>query len=159
MNMFRVDLLRGTSSQRMTVEDKISNSPSRRGMESRVDRFGALASMMCAVHCALLPLIFGVLPALGLGFLAEHGFEQAFVSFAIVLASISLVFGLRRHGSYRAFLFLVPGILLLVIGVLIGSNHSDPWHATVVSIGGTLIALSHVINMRLTHVHGPACRH
>jgi carbon starvation protein CstA len=157
--MFRVDVLQGPSSQRIAVDNKISDIPPKRGLESRVDRFGALASMMCAVHCALLPLIFGVLPALGLGFLAKHGFEQAFVSFAIVLASISLIYGMRRHGSYQAFLFLVPGIALLVIGVVIGSNHSDPWHATVVSIGGTLVALSHVINMRLTHVHGPACRH
>lgn len=124
-----------------------------------MDRFGAFASMLCAIHCALLPLIFGILPALGLGFLAGHAFEQVFVSFAIVLATISLMFGLRKHGSYRAFWFLVPGILLLVAGVLAGADHGNPWHAAVVSIGGTMIALSHLINMRLTHVHSPACRH
>ncbi len=115
--------------------------------------------MLCAIHCALLPLIFGILPALGLGFLAGHAFEQVFVSFAIVLASISLMFGLRKHGSYRAFLFLVPGILLLLVGILAGVDHANPWHATVVSVGGTMIALSHLINMRLNHVHSPACRH
>lgn len=115
--------------------------------------------MLCAVHCALLPLLFGILPALGLAFLADHAYEQIFVSFAIVLASISLLHGLRKHGSYRALLILVPGILLLVVGMLIGADHSNPWHATVVSIGGTLVALSHVINMRLTHVHSPTCRH
>ena len=115
--------------------------------------------MLCAIHCALLPLIFGILPALGLGFLAGHAFEQVFVSFAIVLASISLLFGLRRHGNYAAFLFLVPGILLLVVGILAATDHATPGHATVVSIGGTLIALSHLINLRLTHIHSPACRH
>ena len=141
------------------VHDRSPKTPARLDLEGRVDRFGAFASMLCAIHCALLLLVFGVLPALGLGFLANHGFEQGFVGFAIVLATISLIYGLRKHGSYRAFVFLVPGILLLVVGVLIGSNHADPWHATVVSIGGTLIALSHVINMRLNHVHGPACRH
>ena len=143
-----------------TPMDDVSAKPAvPTGLEARVDRFGALASMLCAVHCALLPVMFGVLPMLGLGFLAWHGFERAFVGFAIVLASISLLYGLRKHGSYRAFLFLVPGILLLVIGVVVGSDHTDPLHATVVSIGGTLVALSHVINMRLNHVHGPACRH
>lgn len=145
--------------QRIAMDDRLPPVPSNRRIESRVDRFGALASMLCAVHCALLPLIFGVLPALGLGFLANHAFEQAFVSFAIVLATISLVYGARKHGSYRALLILVPGIILLIIGVLMGVDHSDPWHATVVSIGGGLVALSHVINMRLTHVHGPSCQH
>lgn len=147
------------SPQRIVMDDPIPQAPPPRRLESRIDRVGALASMLCAVHCALLPLVFGVLPALGLGFLAAHGFEQIFVSFAIVLASISLLFGLRKHGSYRALMILIPGIILLVVGVLIGADHSNPWHATVVSIGGALIALSHLINIRLTHVHGPSCRH
>lgn len=148
-----------TPVQRIAMYEPSSKPSSGPGLESRVDRFGAFASMLCAVHCALLPLVFGILPALGLGFLANHGFEQIFVSFAIVLATISLIYGLRKHGSYRAFVFLVPGIVLLLIGVTNGVDHSNPWHAMIVSIGGTLIALSHVINMRLTHVHGPSCNH
>ena len=35
------------------------------------DRFGATASFLCAVHCALLPLVIAALPAIGLGFLAR----------------------------------------------------------------------------------------
>ena len=133
--------------------------PHRAALDRRIDRFGAFASMLCAVHCALLPVVFGVLPALGLGFLANHLYEQIFVGFAILLASFSLWFGLRKHGSYLAFLFLVPGIILLVIGILIGSEHANSGHAVAVSIGGTLVALSHVVNLRLTHVHGPNCDH
>lgn len=124
-----------------------------------VDRFGAFASFICAVHCALLPIVFGVLPALGLGLLADHSLERAFVAFAVILATTSLLFGLRRHGSYRAFWFLVPGIALLVAGMLVGADHADVTHAVLVSIGGTLVALSHVVNLRLGHVHGPACNH
>ena len=128
-------------------------------VESAVDRFGALASLLCAIHCALLPLLFGVLPAIGLAFLAGHTFERVFVAFAILLASVSLLHGLRTHGSFLAFLFLIPGILLLVAGLLTASAHGSTSHAVLVSIGGTLIAISHVINRRLHHVHGPSCRH
>lgn len=130
-----------------------------RSLDRVIDRVGALASFLCAVHCALLPVVFGVLPALGLAFLADHAIERAFVGFAIVLASTSLLFGLRKHGSYRAFWFLIPGIVLLIIGMLVGADHSDVRHAVLVSIGGTLVALSHVVNLRLNHVHGPACNH
>lgn len=130
-----------------------------RGFERVIDRVGASASFLCAVHCALLPVVFGLLPALGLEFLANHAIERAFVSFAIVLASTSLVFGLRKHGSYRAFWFLIPGIILLVTGLLIGDDHADPRHAVMVSIGGALVALSHLVNLRLNHVHGPGCNH
>lgn len=124
-----------------------------------IDRFGAVASFLCAVHCALLPLVFGVLPAFGLAFLADHAFERAFVSFAIVLATISLYFGLRRHGSYRAFWLLLPGIALLITGLLIADDHAGIGHAVLVSIGGALVALSHLVNLRLNHVHGPDCMH
>jgi hypothetical protein len=132
---------------------------SQRRVETAVDRFGALASLLCAIHCALLPLLFGVLPAIGLAFLAGHTFERVFVSFAILLASISLAHGLRTHGSYLAFLFLVPGILLLVAGLSGASTHGSTAHAVIVSAGGSLIAISHLINQRMHHVHGPSCRH
>lgn len=115
--------------------------------------------MLCAVHCALLPLFFGLLPVMGLEILADHALERAFVIFAILLASISLAHGLRRHGSYLPFLLLLPGIALLVTGLLIGSTHASSGHALAVSLGGALVALSHVMNLRLNHVHGPHCRH
>ena len=128
-------------------------------VDRAIDRFGAAASFLCAVHCALLPLLFGVLPALGLAFLSDHRIERAFVAFAIVLATTSLLFGLRRHGSWRAFWFLIPGIGLLIAGMFVGADHADTLHAVLVSIGGTLVALSHLVNLRLNHVHGPDCRH
>jgi len=128
-------------------------------LDRAIDRFGAAASFVCAVHCALLPIVFGVLPALGLAFLADHRIERAFVVFAIALATTSLAFGLRRHGSWRAFWFLIPGIALLVAGLFVGASHADTLHAVPVSIGGTLVALSHLVNLRLNHVHGPDCRH
>ena len=128
-------------------------------LDRAVDRFGAAASFLCALHCALLPIVFGVLPALGLAFLANHTVERVFVGFAIVLATTSLLFGLRRHGSYRAFWLLVPGIVLLIAGMLVGLEHTNILHAVLVSVGGSLVALSHVVNLRLSHVHGPDCVH
>ena len=34
-----------------------------------LDKFGSTASVICALHCALLPLVLAILPAFGLGFL------------------------------------------------------------------------------------------
>jgi hypothetical protein len=125
------------------------------------DRFGATASFLCAVHCALLPLIIAVLPAIGLGFLANHRYERGFVAFAIMLATTMLIVGFRRHGRFRAFWFLVPGILLLAAGIAVDFDANATTHAVLVSIGGTLVALSHLTNLRLAHghVHDAACEH
>lgn len=124
------------------------------------DRFGATASFLCAVHCALLPVVLAVLPALGLGFLADHRFEHGFIAFACVLALTSLVVGFRRHQRFGAFAFLVPGVALLVAG-LVFEYESTLLHAALVAMGGSLIALAHLANLRLAHahVHDAACGH
>ena len=129
---------------------------------SRVaDRFGATASFLCAVHCAVLPLVIAVLPALGLSFLADHRFERAFIAFASVLALTTLVMGFRRHQQFRAFWFLVPGIFFLTSGIIVESDSSMLLHAVLVATGGSLVALAHLTNLRLAHrhVHSPTCSH
>lgn len=124
------------------------------------DRFGATASLLCAVHCALLPLVLALLPALGLGFLADHRFEHGFIAFASLLALTSLIVGFRRHQRFRAFWFLVPGIALLFAGIVF-EYESTILHAVLVATGGTLVALAHFTNLRLAHrhVHNAACGH
>ena len=125
------------------------------------DRFGATASFICAVHCALLPLVIAALPAIGLGFLANHRYERGFIAFASVLAVTTFILGYRRHRRFRAFWFLLPGILLLAAGIVVDFEANAMTHAVLVAIGGTLVAVSHVTNLRLAHghVHDAACEH
>lgn len=124
------------------------------------DRFGASMSMLCAVHCALLPVVLVLLPALGLGFLADHRFEHGFIAFASLLALTSLIVGVRRHQRFRAFWFLVPGIVLLISSIAFEYENAS-LHSVMAAIGGTLVALAHVTNLRLAHrhVHDAACGH
>ena len=127
-----------------------------------MDKFGTTSSLVCALHCALLPVIISLLPALGVTALAWSGFEWIFVSFATSLGIFSLWLGYRRHRVYRALLFLVPGLLLVWVGVLVPGIHGKViTHAVVMSVGGTLIAVAHLINMRLNHghVHDASCHH
>jgi len=135
-------------------------APPRRARLARfADRFGASASFLCAVHCALLPLVIAVLPALGLGFLADHRYERAFIAFASLLALSTLLAGRRRHQRWHAFGFLLPGIALLAAGISVDFDHSSMLHAMLVGLGGTLVAAAHMTNLRLAHVHDAACRH
>jgi hypothetical protein len=133
-------------------------SPTRR-FAALADRFGATASFLCAVHCALLPFVIAVLPALGLGFLADHSIERAFVLFACTLAVTMLGLGYRRHGSAKALALLFPGIALLLAGVLVDFERATTLHAALVTCGGTLVALAHIVNLRLSHRHDENCRH
>lgn len=127
------------------------------------DRIGAIASFLCAIHCAALPFLLALLPVLGLEFLADHRFERGFVLFACVLASLSLVRGYRRHRRPLSLALALPGVALLLLGVTAAENYSVALHSVLVTCGGVLLASAHFANLRLDrlahHVHGPSCAH
>jgi hypothetical protein len=134
----------------------------RRGLGVWADSVGSVAAFVCAVHCALLPFVLAALPALGLGLLAVQQWELPYVAFASVLALASLWQGFRRHRVYRALVFLVPGLAAVWAGLLVPALHEDlVRHAIAMTFGGTLIAVAHLVNLRLTHfhVHDASCSH
>ena len=109
---------------------------------------------------APIPLV--LLPVVGFGILASPGFERGFVLFATALAVASLWNGHRRHRRYRAMALLAPGLLALWSGILVPAIHDVALvHAAAMSIGGTLVAMAHLVNLRLTelHVHHEGCGH
>lgn len=128
---------------------------------SLLDRLGALGSMLCAVHCALIPMLIAVAPSVGAVWLGE-GFELGFVIFATGLGLFSVIWGYRRHGAVRALGLLLPGLAALWLGVLYRPLHEALLaHAVVMTVGGTLIGLAHLANLRLNHghVHDATCAH
>ena len=122
------------------------------------DRVGATASFLCAIHCAALPFVFALLPAIGLGFLANHGFERWFIAFATTLALTMLIRGYLRHRVVNALGLLLPSLVLLWLGgYVFDFEDSAAWHATLVAIGGSGVALAHLVNLRLMHAHDACC--
>ncbi|MFT3756894.1 MAG: MerC domain-containing protein [Pseudoxanthomonas sp.] len=127
-----------------------------------LDHFGAAGSLVCAVHCALLPLLIALLPAIGVSAWLGDGFERAFVIFATLLGVFSLFMGYRRHRVVRALGVLALGLATLWLAVLYAPlHHSLIPHAVAMTFGGTLVGVAHVINLRLNHghVHDASCAH
>ena len=129
---------------------------------SLIDRIGAFGSLLCAVHCALLPILIATLPSLGVAAWLGSGLEEAFVLFATGLGLFSTVSGYRRHRALRALSLVVPGLLILWVGVLYRPLHESVIpHAIAMTFGGTLVGLGHLANLRLNHghVHDATCVH
>jgi hypothetical protein len=138
----------------------VPTAPSPRRFATLVDRVGATASMLCAVHCALLPFVLALLPLIGLEFLAGHTFERIFVGCAAVLACASLVTAYRRHRRPHALFLMVPGIALLCVGIVVNLDVHVLVHTACVVTGGVLVASAHVVNLVLAHRHHHAtCMH
>ena len=83
-------------------------------MHALLDRLGATGSLLCAIHCALLPLLIALLPSLGVSAWLGEGFEQVFVLFATLFGLAVLAWSYRRHRAMRALALLVAGLLVLV---------------------------------------------
>jgi len=138
----------------------VPTAPSPRRFATLVDRVGATASMLCAVHCALLPFVLALLPLIGLEFLAGHTFERVFVGCAAVLACASLVTAYRRHRRPHALFLMVPGIALLCVGIVVNLDVHVLVHTACVVTGGVLVASAHVVNLVLAHrQHHATCLH
>ena len=127
-----------------------------------LDRIGATGSLVCAVHCAVLPLLIALLPSLGIAQWLGEGFERGFVVFASLYGVAILAWSYRRHRTLRALVLLLPGLAALWAAVTIPALHQAlvP-HAVVMTFGGTLVGLAHLVNLRLNHghVHVATCAH
>lgn len=132
----------------------------RQTLHAFIDRLAAAGSLLCAVHCALLPLVLVVAPALAAGVLWSEGLERLAVACVTLMGLASLGWGWWKHRSPGPLLLLVPGLALLWSALLVLVIHrSVPAHAAVMAVGGVLVALAHLFNLRLVrgHVHGPSC--
>ena len=123
------------------------------GASARFDRLGAALGFLCALHCVAVPLLMGVLPSLGLEFLADGAVDLAIVALATVFAGVAAVLGYRQHGERRVVAGFAGAVALLVAAQFFGEENIA---GRVVSIaGGLTLAVTHLINMRL----GRRCRH
>jgi hypothetical protein len=129
---------------------------------SLLDRLGATGSLLCAIHCALLPAVIALLPSLGIAAWLGDGFERGFVAFATFLGLFTIVWGYRRHRAVRALWLLLPGLAALWFATGYAPlHHAVVPHAIVMTFGGTLVGLAHLANLRLNHghVHDAHCAH
>lgn len=126
-------------------------NPTRHRATDVADRVGMVSSLLCALHCALLPLALAAAPALGLGVLGGADIDQMVTVFASVLGIGSLGLGYRRHRTFHALALLLPGLALLWLGSFSDLHTHDARHVIMMTVGGLLIAAAHLYNLRLTH--------
>jgi len=118
-------------------------------LSPRLDNIGITASTLCAIHCALVPLLFTSLPLVGLGFLANAWVEWGMIIFALAIGVYSIGLSYRRT-HHR----LVPLMMLVLgFGIIIGGHAFAPTgnaEAMIVPLGGLLIAAAHYVNYKYT---------
>ena len=128
-----------------------------------LSKAGSIASLVCAVHCALTPLAILALPVIaahswgGLdvilgGFLADTT-EWFFVGVIAVLAGFGLLATYPLHRDIRPAIITAVGLFLLVVAH-VWMIPSSLGEITCDVIGASLIAFAGFWNRRLCHCLG-----
>ncbi|MCW3487673.1 MerC domain-containing protein [Chitinophaga nivalis] len=112
-----------------------------------LDTLGIGASLLCAVHCALLPLVLTMLPLLGAALPENEWLEYALLSGSFVIGCLALGRGyFRHHRRIRPLLLFSAGFVLLVCGHFIAP--ADGWEPLPIAIGALMIIAAHLLNLR-----------
>jgi len=114
---------------------------------TRLDTAGFIASFICAIHCAITPLVLASLPLAGIKFIASPWFDILMISLSFIIASISLYRGYTQyHRRPQALLLVVIGFTFISIG-----EWGQIGYHIALTVGGALtVATSHIVNHFLT---------
>lgn len=116
-----------------------------------LDSAGFFASLACALHCALLPLLLLALPHTPLHILHEPVAEFLMVggSFGLSLKALSNGFG--KHKRKGVLVAMLAGFGIILFGLTAAQSQGAEMLAT--GSGGVLVALGHYLNWFYTHRH------
>jgi hypothetical protein len=114
------------------------------------DALGITASLACAVHCAVLPLLFTSLPFLGIDFVQNKGFEYSMIALAFVIGVVALLHGFKRHHHtyWPVFIFTVG------FGFLVLKEWVPRWEIPFLLVAVSFILWAHYLNYRQCHSQG-----
>ncbi len=123
---------------------------SRSTPNASLDVVGGTASAACAVHCALIPIAFALLPSATHSLVHSRVAESVFIIIAALFATFVIGHASRRHREPQSLVLLFLGLAVMAVALFApGHSHSGA-HALAAACGGMLIAAAHWSNWHST---------
>lgn len=114
-----------------------------------LDKAGATASLVCAVHCVALPLAIALLPALGLAWLDNPWIDRSFLVAAVLFAVLAHPKGYVQHKRCVPASLALLGIVGIILAISVWERVEA--HHYAIAAGGLLVAGSHWLNRHYCH--------
>ena len=121
-----------------------------------LDVAGGWASLVCAVHCAFLPIALAAVPGIGLELLDNAWFDRVFAISVGLFGLIVLGSGLCAHRFRVVSLLYVAAVSLLYLGAFAMEDGAPIVRGIVLAVGGSAMALAHFVNRAGVLRHGCA---
>ena len=112
-----------------------------------IDIIALTSSLLCAIHCAGIPIILSFSSLSSIHFLGNPYIEWTFIMLGLVFVFISLWPSYKRiHHKTKPLLFASLGFTLIAIGRF---EFTELWEISNTFVGATLVSVAHYFNWKL----------
>lgn len=111
-------------------------------------------SAFCLLQCLALPIVLVLAPTLSAGFMSHEAFHVFLFAVIVPVSGLAYTLGYLRHRDPRIWLPAALGMVFLVVAIWLEHEHVLPplGIAAVTSLGGILLIVGHVLNLRARSV-------
>ena len=117
-----------------------------------IDIIALTSSLICAIHCAAIPIVLSFSSLSSLHFLENPYIEWTFIMLAIIFVFVSLWPSYKKyHHKTKPLLFASLGFALIAIGRF---EFTELWEIVNTVIGASLVSIAHYFNWKLLRTVG-----
>ncbi len=110
-------------------------------------QISSLLAILCAIHCALTPVLLSLAPVLAAWLNDAHWLEWLLMGAALLMGSVPVLRGYRVHGALRPGLLLIAGFLCVFL----------PHHLSAMPIWEYLFSFAGAILLVLAQIQNTQC--
>lgn len=119
-------------------------------VSTHFDKAAIGLSLVCAVHCLLLPVALVILPTLAASTFSDERFHQWMLMTVLPTSLLALTMGCQRHRNMSVMAMGLPGLAILTLAAFLGHDWLGESGEKIASLlGASLIALGHFRNHKL----------
>lgn len=102
---------------------------------NKLERVGAGMSLLCAIHCAAMPVLVGALPLVGSRMGSSHWLEALMIGTAALIGYSTLGMSFRRHRRPAPLAIFTGGLLTVTLAHTLVSHEASTLPAVVGALG------------------------
>lgn len=116
-------------------------------IQPKADILAVSLSVLCILHCLLVPILVIALPSMTALFFTDEAFHIWMVIAVIPISLIALFNGFKRHSSAKFLSIGIIGLVLLVSAAFLGHDLlSETGERLITVIGSVLMTIAHIYN-------------